>query len=223
MATQHGVAEPNDSEMDTADDMMSSSCPGGEASRHSRLARKAESARQARLRHKQFVQELQDQVSVLTGRLTQSELQPSAHQAVCELKGALTPEQLGTLTGWLLASQGDGHVLERYSQPRVVEPELSLPRSIPISINAMTANGRDDAQSPMESDEDTFQMGEMSRSWDDIEGARSILNLNSPNGFHPGAGALPSSFMLPIAAASAPERMLHFSSFTPNVASAQRS
>lgn len=159
----------------------------------------------------------------------------------------------------LLASQGDGHVLERYSQPRVVEPELSLPRSIPISINAMTANGRDDAQSPMESDEDTFQMGEMSRSWDDIEGARrcaphderavrlargrredpptvsdslprppptparSILNLNSPNGFHPGAGALPSSFMLPIAAASAPERMLHFSSFTPNVASAQRS
>lgn len=78
----------------------------------------------------------------------------------------------------LLASQGDGHVLQRYSQPRVVEPELSLPRSIPISINAMTANGRDDAQSPMESDEDTFQMGEMSRSWDDIEGARRCAPLH---------------------------------------------
>lgn len=41
--------------------------------------------------------------------------------------------------------------------------------------------------SPMESDDDTFTMETfgMSRSWDDIEGARSILNLNSPSAFHP--------------------------------------
>lgn len=72
----------------------------------------------------------------------------------------------------LHASQGDGHVLQKYSQPRAVDPEIKLPRSNPISIHAMKGNGRDNAQSPMESDEDTFQMGEMPRSWDDIEGAR---------------------------------------------------
>jgi len=64
------------------------------------LARKAESARQARLRHKQFVQELQDQVAVLTSRLQHSEVQPTAYHAMRELKGALTPEQLGALVGW---------------------------------------------------------------------------------------------------------------------------
>lgn len=158
------------------------------------------------------MQELQDQVAVLTSRLTQHELQPSAYHAVRELKAALTPEQLGTLIGWLHASQGDNHVLHKYSQPPVAEPELKPPRSHPISING---NGRESSRSPMESDEDTFQMGDnMSRSWDDIEGARSILNLNSPNGFHPGVGALPSSFMLPVAASSAPERSHHFSAFS---------
>lgn len=158
MATLHGMMEPNDSEMDTGDDLLSSSCPGGEASRHSRctcqrrraargaqgpaalvavrcggsdpslpgafrLARKAESARQARLRHKQFVQELQDQVSVLNGRLAQSELQPSAHQAVCELKGALTPEQFGTLVGWCARSH-----LSPARAGRSSRPQLRCPR-----------------------------------------------------------------------------------------------
>jgi hypothetical protein len=51
----------------------------------------------------------------------------------------------------------------------------------------------------MESEEDSG-MFPLSRSWDDIEGARSILNLNSPNGFHPIAGAPPPiSFSLPTA------------------------
>eukprot|EP00665_Eupelagonemidae_sp_cell47_P008807 gene8807-4859_t len=66
----------------------------------------------------------------------------------------------------------------------------------------------------MESDEDNGAFGPISRSWDDIEGARSILNLNSPNGFHPSAaappgGAMPSaSFLLP--AASAPVTAVDF-------------
>lgn len=55
--------------------------------------------------------------------------------------------------------------------------------------------------SPMESDEDTAFP--LSRSWDDCEVARSILNLNSPNGFHPVAGnngmPPPTSFSLPSA------------------------
>ena len=77
----------------------------------------------------------------------------------------------------------------------------------------------------MESDEETFSM---SRSWDDIEGARSILNLNSPNGFHPlslASSAPPTSFVLPVAArappppsaAEKPDRS-HFTSFTPSAA-----
>ena len=53
--------------------------------------------------------------------------------------------------------------------------------------------------SPMESDEDAAFP--MSRSWDDCEVARSILNLNSPNGFHPlpsnGGMPPPAAFSLP--------------------------
>jgi len=63
----------------------------------------------------------------------------------------------------------------------------------------------------MESDDDTtFQL---SRSWDDTEAARSILNLNSPNGFHPLNGTSlmggslmgggPADFALPSAATKA--------------------
>ena len=96
-------------------------------------------------------------------------------------------------------------MLNRHAQQPVAPPESKMPRSTPIAIG--NGFGRDKMRSPMESDDDTtFAMGDMPRSWDDIEGARSILNLNSPNGFHPGSGALPSAFMLPIAAASAPER-----------------
>jgi len=73
----------------------------------------------------------------------------------------------------LQASQGENHTLQRYSQPPPAAPEPKLSRSHPISISGM-GMGRDTARSPMESEdgEDTFQMGEMSRSWDDIEGAR---------------------------------------------------
>ncbi|EOD14322.1 hypothetical protein EMIHUDRAFT_356540, partial [Emiliania huxleyi CCMP1516] len=111
MISMDGVPRPQatpetpDAEMDTGEDMYAGSaaaanCAGGEVSRHSRLARKAESARQARLRHKQFVQELQEQVSTLTNRIAQLESQPSAFAAVHELRGALSQEQLTTLLGW---------------------------------------------------------------------------------------------------------------------------
>ena len=62
--------------------------------------------------------------------------------------------------------------------------------SAPIAIGGAGAHWRGGAGmssvSPMESDEDTAFP--LSRSWDDCEVARSILNLNSPNGFHPVAG-----------------------------------
>ena len=79
--------------------------------------------------------------------------------------------------------------------------------STPIAINRMSAQGMI-TSSPME-EEDTFTMDTvtMSRSWDDIEGARSILNLNSPASFHPTAerNVQPvSSFSLTSAASSAP-------------------
>ena len=50
------------------------------------------------------------------------------------------------------------------------------------------------------------------RSWDDIDLARSILNLNSPNGFHPmtgmgGGGPQPPCFALGPASSSLPSHM----------------
>lgn len=73
------------------------------AQRHSRLARKAESARQARLRHKQYVNELQEQVSQLQTRILALDARanvPSAHTAVTELRAALNTEQLAQITEW---------------------------------------------------------------------------------------------------------------------------
>ena len=73
------------------------------AHRNSRLARKAESARQARLRHKHFVNELQDQVATLQSRLQALEARarvPSANQAIRELKAELDDAQLLQLTQW---------------------------------------------------------------------------------------------------------------------------
>ena len=73
-----------------------------------RLARKAESARQARLRHKQFVTDLQDQAAGLHARIRELEAHcttgpGSAAVAMRELKAALTPEQQSTLVKWCAA------------------------------------------------------------------------------------------------------------------------
>jgi len=198
----------------------------GEPSRSSRLARKAESARQARLRHKQYVTELQEQVAGLQSRIRSMEIQygsqATAHQAVTELKTALTQEQNSQLHKWLQQSHGEHHVLRRYQHPPPVLPPQPLVQSgsTPIAIGGTSR----DQTSPMESDEDTFAM---SRSWDDIEGARSILNLHTPNGFHPlGANTdciIPTSFSLPTAASSAPSHFpMHFTSFTPSGAASTR-
>ena len=70
-----------------------------------RLARKAESARQARLRHKQFVTELQQQVDAAQDRVRELEVfcttgPGSAASAVQELSSALAPEQMAQLQQW---------------------------------------------------------------------------------------------------------------------------
>ena len=78
-----------------------------------RLARKAESARQARLRHKQFVTDLQDQAAGLQARISELETHctsgpGSASVALRELKGALSEDQLGQLRKWCVASSTAG-------------------------------------------------------------------------------------------------------------------
>jgi len=189
----------------------------GQTSRNSRLARKAESARQARLRHKQFVTELQQQSSSLHARIRQLEVHctsgpGAAHVALGELKQALKPEQLSQLTQWLKQAQGEDHLLARYERGAALPPPASAAaaaalsssrsaESAPIAIGgAGHAHWRGGMQgtSPMESEEDA-SVFQLSRSWDDIEGARSILNLDSPNGFHPMVGPPTMSFSLPTA------------------------
>mmetsp|Transcript_10626 Transcript_10626/g.22582 ORF Transcript_10626/g.22582 Transcript_10626/m.22582 type:complete len:267 (-) Transcript_10626:834-1634(-) len=241
----------NSYNMDTStdadgDDMgLSQSAPngGGEPSRSSRLARKAESARQARLRHKQYVTELQEQVAGLQSRIKNLEVQltaqPSAAQAFQELLGALQPEHKAQLQQWLTEAQGENHIMKRVAvasatpQPLAPQPirQPQAQLSSPITINGFsnhrasshstpvgTNGSAPNRHSPMESDEDTFTM---SHSWDDNEAARSILNLNSPNGIHPNCSssvAIPSHFALPSAhvASSAPTSFsTHFTSFAP--------
>ena len=183
---------------------LSSSAPGSE--RNGRLARKAESARQARLRHKQYVTDLQEQVRGLQTRIRELELQragghDSASTAIRELKTALTPEQNAQLREWLTAAQGEQHVLPRHENGTAPPPlPPSAPPTAPITIGGGGTAGSSRARgpavsfSPMESDTDE-SIFPLSRSWDDCEVARSILNLNSPNGFHPMAtgpnGGLP--------------------------------
>lgn len=191
---------------------LSSSAPNSDGtSRNSRLARKAESSRQARLRHKQFVTDLQEQAAGLQARIRELEAHcttgpGSATVALRELKEALKPEQVEQLQKWLVEAQGEDHVLARYERGAVQPPPglAASAASEPIAISGSTAHWRGGAahsRSPMESDEDSAAFP-LSRSWDDIEGARSILNLNSPNGFHPLAGnpnsmPPPASFSLP--------------------------
>jgi hypothetical protein len=69
------------------------------------LARKAESARQARLRHKQYVNDLQGEVNGLQARVQQLEEHcthgaGSANVALRDLKAALSTEQLNQLQTW---------------------------------------------------------------------------------------------------------------------------
>jgi len=217
-----GEGEAMDEQMDMGGEYgLSQSAPGNETSRSSRLARKAESARQARLRHKQFVTDLQAQIDAAQERVRQLETfcttgPGSATIAVQEIRKALTSEQLQQLQQWLTEAQGENHVLKRYengvvlppapkASPRI-GPSSSAQGSVPIAISGAGGERRqgprDSGVSPMESDDDTTFP--ISRSWDDIEGARSILNLNSPNGFHPMAGMGSmlggGSFSLPTAA-----------------------
>ena len=96
-------------------------CLRGRSRARSRLARKAESARQARLRHKQFVTDLQDQAAGLHARIRELEAHctsgpGSAAVAMRELKSALTPDQQNTLVNWcaaLLRHLPAGHRLAR--------------------------------------------------------------------------------------------------------------
>lgn len=217
------LTETNADEHTDESELSNSAMGIGEASRSSRLARKAESARQARLRHKQYVNELQEHVATLRVRLRSMEQmhrsQTSASTAIDEIKRALTPEQFAQLGRWLHCSQGENHTLRKYALPDSPPPLPQAPRhplgvsSTPIAIRGMHGQ----VTSPMESDDDTFTMDayNMSRSWDDIEGARSILNLNSPSAFHPvpehaaHTGAV-SSFSLPSAAASAASSFPNF-------------
>lgn len=203
----------------------------------SRLARKAESARQARLRHKQFVTDLQEQAATLQARIGQLETHcttgpGSATVALKELKSALKPEQLEQLTGWLREAQGENHVLARYENGTALPPPIKsaapMGRSMmsggaassyangggsaPIAIGGAGASWRGGASaSPMESDEGDGGSFPMSRSWDDCEVARSILNLNSPNGFHPlqgpPMGGAPDPFSLGGGGGSLPPMM----------------
>ena len=120
--------------------------------------------------------------------------------------------------GRLHEAQGENHALVRYENGVPLPPapaRAPAPAcnggesngSAPIAIGGggdaggpsthwrSGANGHH-STSPMESDEGDAAAFPMSRSWDDCEVARSILNLNSPNGFHPLAGP-PNGLGLP--------------------------
>jgi len=210
--------------------VMSSSAPNeGAISRNSRLARKAESARQARLRHKHFVTDLQEQAAILHARIRDLEAHctsgpGSAAIAFRELKCALSAEQLEQLRKWLSDAQGDDNVLARYENVATEPPPLAYAgghrhcasasgsrvggtgvdgdrgcctsSSAPIAIGTGASHWRDRLPaSPMVDSDDGDAVFPLSRSWDDCEVARSILYLNSPNGFHP---VEPTSHIMPL-------------------------
>jgi hypothetical protein len=190
-------------EMDTADteEHMNGnheSTNFGDSSRSSKLARKAESARQARLRHKQYVGELQEQVLGLQRRCRTLEAQcgaeGSAANLASQLKQALKPEQHAQLLEWMQAAQGEENMLQRYAAPPSLPPTPvgPCPWTPEISASKPIAVGRGEGRGSTfggESSTTTFEADDghlgVSRSWGDIEGARSILNLNTPEGFHP--------------------------------------
>ena len=92
-------------------------------------------------------------------------------------------EKAAQLLEWLQAAQGEDHVLQRYAAPPSLPPtpvgpcpwtpEMSASGSKPIAVGRSTCSGETSTSV------DDSHLG-MSRSWGDIEGARSILNLNTP-------------------------------------------
>ena len=91
-----------------------------------RLARKAESARQARLRHKGLVQRLQQDVQSLKDRGAGLERAQAAwsQQLSDDLRAALPPERWAIVQGWL--RHGD-----QVAVPLTPQTELSAPAGLP--------------------------------------------------------------------------------------------
>ncbi|KAG8457410.1 hypothetical protein KFE25_011265 [Diacronema lutheri] len=85
-----------------------------ESSRHVRLARKAESARAARLRHKQYVSEMHEQMMLLHARVRELERlgaltdEEGMRRALAQIKAALSPAQAAELSAWLKAAATAG-------------------------------------------------------------------------------------------------------------------
>ncbi|KAJ1625324.1 hypothetical protein T492DRAFT_844014 [Pavlovales sp. CCMP2436] len=81
--------------------------PEGSGGRHVRLARKAESARAARLRHKQYVSELHEQMLLLNARVRELERsgshadEESMRRTLALMKATLSREQAAQLGEWL--------------------------------------------------------------------------------------------------------------------------
>ena len=90
-------------------------------------------------------------------------------------------------SGRLTDAQGENHVLKRYESGTTLPPPARAPampsQSAPIAIAGARAGGDTGGRSgvsPMESDdESTFPI---SRSWDDIEGARRCISLVCESG-----------------------------------------
>jgi len=78
-----------------------------DAARNLRLARKAESARAARLRHKQYVNEMHEQMMLLSSRIRDLERQNAALEesatarVLGQVRAALSAQQNATLLRWL--------------------------------------------------------------------------------------------------------------------------
>ena len=100
------------------DDQHAASFDG---TRSNKLARKAESARQARLRHKAYVTDLQEQVGALQARVRSLEPQCAPEQTamhvVRELQSALSAEQHAQLTSWSVISPPTPHIPGRRHGP----------------------------------------------------------------------------------------------------------
>jgi len=216
MAEEHDI---DSMEMHEADVLGFSTSPpssmpvGVDGGKNSRLARKAESARHARLRHKQFVDGLQRECSSLRERVRELEVRAtgphSAAGAVAELKAALAPEQTAQLLEWLVAAQGENHVLQRAEAGAALPPPPSSVPPPPMSMASSAPTNIPDPGGRMGAspEEGVFSL---SRSHNDEVVALSILNLNSPNGFHPlpiptGAHAMPPPLaLLPTASVPVP-------------------
>mmetsp|Transcript_2453 Transcript_2453/g.6992 ORF Transcript_2453/g.6992 Transcript_2453/m.6992 type:complete len:337 (+) Transcript_2453:122-1132(+) len=123
----------------------SSSKGDPDTSRHQRLARKAESARAARLRHKQYVSEMHEQMLLLNARVRELERanasseEAATARVMALIKAALTPDQAVQLTQWLKAagpvSAVNGDLATAFEQCRL-EDALHLPASAGAQLSA---------------------------------------------------------------------------------------